>query len=192
MISRGLVAGLVMAMAGAPFIPTWVLAVAGLGTGLLLPLLIYLFNQGLRLTDELGTVATYGGSALISVMLVGLFADGRAGQGWNGVGLADYNGVPGQGVAGLAAAPGYTADWPGQFQAQLWGIGAMAVLVLGLSFLLLQTIKVIRQSWARTGLEITTPHRAPAMSQQADLSTLSSTRQSEDDQIPSSDGEKPV
>ncbi|MBN1217739.1 MAG: hypothetical protein JXM69_02330 [Anaerolineae bacterium] len=195
MVSRGLVAGLVVATAGAPFIPTWMLVVAGLVTGLGLPLLIYLFNQGLggfHLADELGTVATYGGSALISVMLVGLLADGQAGQGWNGVGLTDYHDVPGQGVAGLVVAPGYAADWPGQFQAQLWGIAAIAIWALGLSFLLLQTIKVIRRSWIRSGLEITTPRRTSSVSWQSDLSTAVPTGEGKNDEILSSNGENEV
>ena len=157
MTARGLLAGLVVALAGAPFIPTWLLAVAGLVMGLVLPLLIYLFNQGLRLADELGTLATYGVSAIISLLLVSLFADGQDGQGWNGIGLAAYHGIPSQGVSGLVAAPGFAPDWPGQFQAQLLGIGAITVLAFGLSFLLLQTIKVVQNSWARSGLELATP-----------------------------------
>jgi Amt family ammonium transporter len=159
MTARGLLAGLVVAMAGAPFIPTWVLVVAGLAMGLVLPLLIYLFNQRLQLADELGTLATYGVSAIMSLLLVSFFADGQAGQGWNGVGLAAYHGIPTQGVSGLAVAPGFASDWPGQFQAQLLGMGAIAILALGLSFLFLQTIKVVQNSWARSGLEIARPSR---------------------------------
>ncbi|MBN1994808.1 MAG: hypothetical protein JW953_19075 [Anaerolineae bacterium] len=157
MISRGLVAGLVVAVAGAPFMPPWILVAAGLVMGLLLPLLTYLFNQGLRLADEPGILATYGVSAIISLLLVALFADGRAGWGWNGVGLAEYKGVAGQGVSGLVVAPGYVSDWPGQLQAQLLGAGAIALLAAGLSFLLLQTIKVGQKSWARSGLELIRP-----------------------------------
>ena len=43
-----------------PFLPVWLLVVAGLLVGLFLPPLIYMFNQGLGLADELGVVATYG------------------------------------------------------------------------------------------------------------------------------------
>jgi Amt family ammonium transporter len=168
MTSRGLVTGLVVAVAGAPFMPTWLLVVAGLVMGFLLPLLIYLFNQGLRLADELGALATYGVSAIISLLLVSLFADGQAGQGWHGIGLTAYHGIPSQGVSGLVVAPGFASDWPGQLQAQLLGMGAITVLVLGLSFLFLQTIKVVQNSWARTGLELTTPSfTSPASSRKS-------------------------
>ena len=155
MIGRGLMAGLVIAVAGAPFVPPWILVIAGFVAGLLLPLLIYLFNQTLRLADELSVVATYGVSALVSLLLVGFLADGQAGQGWNGVGLLTYNSVPGQGVSGLLVASDYNSDWPGQFQAQLIGIAAIGILTLGVSILLLQTIKVLQNTWAKSGLELT-------------------------------------
>jgi Amt family ammonium transporter len=154
MTSRGLLAGLVLATAGAPFIPPWLLVVAGLIMGLLLPLLIYLSNEVLRLADELSIVATYGVGALMGLWLPGLFAAGRAGQGWNGVGTVTFNGVAGQGVSGLMVASTYHPDWPGQFQAQSMGLAAIAILALGMSFLVLQTIKVIQNAWAKSGLEL--------------------------------------
>jgi Amt family ammonium transporter len=157
MASRGLVAGLIVAMAGAPFVPPWVALVAGLFMGLLLPTLIYFFNQVVRLADELGTLSTYGVSALLSLLLVAFFADGRAGQGWNGVGLADYNGVVGQGVSGLWVAPGFASDWPGQLQAQLVGMGAVALWALLVGALLFQTVIVIARAWKRSGLELAEP-----------------------------------
>ncbi len=157
MTSRGLVAGLVVAMAGAPFIPPWVALAAGLLMGLLLPALIYFFNQVLRLADELGTLATYGVSALVSLLLAPFFADGRAGQGWNGLGLTDYNGVAGQGVSGLWVAPGFASDWPGQLQAQLVGMGAIVLWALLVGALLFQTVIVIARAWARSGLELAEP-----------------------------------
>jgi Amt family ammonium transporter len=157
MTSRGIAAGLIVTMAGAPFMPPWVALVAGLLMGLLLPALIYLFNQGLRLGDNLGTLATYGIPALVSLLLVSFFADGRAGQGWNGLGLTDYNGVAGQGVSGLVVATGFASDWPGQLQAQLLGMGAIVVWTLVIGFLLFQTLSVAATAWARTGLELADP-----------------------------------
>jgi len=145
MTSRGLVAALVVAMAGAPFIPIWVLVVSGLVMGLLLSPLVYLFNQGLGLADELGVLATYGVSAIVSLLLVAFLADGQAGQGWNGIE---------QGVAGLWVAPGFVPDWPGQLQAQFLGMVVILIWALLLSFLLYQIINTISDAWARTGLEL--------------------------------------
>jgi Amt family ammonium transporter len=161
MTSRGLVAGLIVAMAGAPFVPTWVIVVAGLLMGLVLPMLIYFFKEILHLADELGILATYGVSALVSLLLVPFFADGRAGQGWNGLGLTDYYGVAGQGVSGLVVAAGFASDWPGQLQAQLVGIGAVALWALLLGALLFQTVIVVARTWARTGLELAEPTFSP-------------------------------
>jgi Amt family ammonium transporter len=161
MTSRGLAAGLVVALAGAPFLPVWVTLVAGLLMGLLLPSLVYLFNQGLRLADEVGVLATYGVSALVSLLLVPLFADGRAGQGWNNLGLDDYLGVAGQGVSGLVVASGMASDWPGQLQAQLFGLVAISVWALLWGLLIFQTVNVVSRAWARTGLEWADPTLVP-------------------------------
>jgi ammonia channel protein AmtB len=161
MASRGLVAGLIVALAGAPFVPIWMTLVAGLLMGLFLPMLIYLFNQGLRLADESGVLATYGVSALLGLLLVAFFADGRAGQGWNGVGLTDYYGVAGQGVSGLFVASGFASDWPGQLQAQLVGIAAMGIWALLWGVLLFQTVKVMVKAWVRSGLELADPMLIP-------------------------------
>ena len=160
MTSRGLVAGLIVVMAGAPFIPSWIIVISGLVIGLLLPILIYLFNQGLNLGDELGTLATYGVSATVSLLLVAFFADGQAGQGWNGIE---------QGVAGLLA----TSNWTGQLQAQLIGVGVTLVWALLLSFLLFQAINTITDAWARTGLELTSRSQVSATSVQSEVDTPS-------------------
>lgn len=181
MASRGLAAGLVVAVAGAPFMPIWVSLVAGLLMGLFLPMLIYLFNQGLRLADESGVLATYGVSALLGLLLLPFFADGRAGQGWNGLGLADYAGVTGQGVSGLLVAAGFASDWPGQLQAQLAGIAAVGIWALLWGILLFQTIKVIINAWVRSGLEWADPAIIPlAQSPQPEMQTEEAVLQIED------------
>lgn len=159
MTSRGLAAGLVVALAGAPFMPIWVSLVAGLLMGLLLPILIYFFDR--RLGDETGTLTTYGVSALLGLLVLPFLADGRAGQGWNGFGLSDYYGVAGQGISGLWVAAGFASDWPGQLQAQLVGVVAVAIWALLLGLLLFQTVKVILHAWARTGLELADPTLTP-------------------------------
>lgn len=161
MTSRGLVAGLIVATAGAPFVPIGVMVVAALILGLLLPSLIYLFSHRLRLADELGILATYGLSAVVSLGLVALFADGQAGQGWNGVGLAGYRGVEGQGVSGLVVAPGFAADWPGQLQAQLLGAGVIIIWTLLITFLFFYTVTVIAQAWPGTALAPAGPSPTP-------------------------------
>ena len=66
----------------------------------------------------------FGG--VLGVLAVGIFADGTAGQGWNDMGADSYLGVTGQGVSGFLPAPGLAPDWPGQVNAQLVGLAAIA------------------------------------------------------------------
>lgn len=127
MCGRGLAAGLGVAMAGTSFMPLWITILAGLGIGLALAPLIYLFEHKLGLADRLGVITTYGVSGLISLLLVGFFASGWAGQGWNNSGSG--------GVAGLIA------NDPGQLQAQLVGAGTIMIWSFGAASLLFVAIK---------------------------------------------------
>jgi Amt family ammonium transporter len=113
--ARGALAGLAALSAGAPFVPTWAALLVGAVAGLLLPLAVYSANRWLRLDDVSVAIATYGLSGLWGLLAVGLLADGRWGQGWNGVA-----GLPEQGVSGLLVASGLQAD-AGQLGAQFWG-----------------------------------------------------------------------
>ena len=67
--------------------------------------------------------------ALLGLLLVGVFADGAAGAGWQLLGAANYLGVAGQGVSGLLVAGGFQPDFPGQLQAQV--IGVVALILWG-------------------------------------------------------------
>lgn len=165
MTARGLVAGLVVAAAGAPFIPLWIVVIAALFIGLCLPPLIYLFDHRLRLADGLGLIPTYGLSAIVSLFLIALAADGSGGQGWNGVGPADYRGVAGQGVSGLWVGTGFAPDWPEQFEAQLLGSSAILAWALISSFLLFQAALVVTNI-QRRGNQATMISSSPALSHQ--------------------------
>jgi len=128
MVARGAAAGFVAISAGAPFVSPWAALVTGVLAGLLLPLGVYLVERVLRLPDGTATVALGVAGGLWGLLAVALFADGRWGQGWNGVGLEEYHTVAGQGVTGFLPAGGFMGDGPGQLIAQLAGIGALAVL----------------------------------------------------------------
>jgi Amt family ammonium transporter len=128
MAARGAAAGFVAISAGAPFVSPWAALVTGALAGLLLPLGVYLVERVLRLPDGTATVALGVAGGLWGLLAVALFADGRWGQGWNGVGLEEYHTVAGQGVTGFLPADGFMGDGPGQLIAQLAGIGAIAVL----------------------------------------------------------------
>ena len=167
MAARGLAAGLVVAAAGAPFIPAWSALAAGLLVGLLLPPLIFLFDRVLRLEDTVGALAAFGLPALLGLLLPGLVADGRYGVGWNGIGAESFLGVAGQGVSGWLVAPGFAANWPGQLYAQLIGAAAMFTWSFGLSWLLLRGLAGLIHAWERSGLEFGAPPQPVALDDEA-------------------------
>lgn len=165
MASRGLAAGAVLATAIGPFTPPWVAVLFGLLAGALTPLLTYGVREVLRINDDTGLVSMHIVAALLGLLAVGIFADGQAGAGWNDIGAGEFLGVTGQGVTGRLAAAGMQADWPGQVQAQLIGVGTLmllgvvgGVVVFGLLALLARGLRMARQ--ARRAAEADLPDAA--------------------------------
>ena len=142
MAARGAAAGFVAISAGAPFVSPWAALVTGALAGLLLPLGVYLVERVLRLPDGTATVALGVAGGLWGLLAVALFADGRWGQGWNGVGLEEYHTVAGQGVTGFLPADGFMGDGPGQLIAQLAGIGAIGLLAFLVGWLVFLGLNV--------------------------------------------------
>lgn len=147
MTARGVVGALVAASAGLPFYPLWTALAVGAGAGLLVPLAQYAVDHWLRLEDATAAVAVHGVTALWGLLAVGLFAGGQVGAGWNGVGGTAYLGVEGQGVSGYWVAPGMVRDWPGQFQAQAFGVTAIAGLALLVNGVLLGLARGVVRAW---------------------------------------------
>jgi Amt family ammonium transporter len=83
----------------------------------------------------------------MGVLAVGLFGDGLVGPGWNGMGTDTYLGVAGQGVTGFFPAAGLAPDWPGQINAQLIGLAAIAALTVVLVGALFLVLKVLLLLW---------------------------------------------
>jgi ammonium transporter, Amt family len=125
--ARGLAAALIGLCAGSPFVDPLASLAVGAVAGALTPLLTYFVVERDARDDASGVVVMHGLGGLIGCLAPALFATGRFGQGWNGVGEESYLGVAGQGVTGLWAAVGQQPDWPGQAIAQLAGIGASIV-----------------------------------------------------------------
>jgi Amt family ammonium transporter len=122
LVSRGLIAGTVAGLAAGPFVQPGVAFLIGLLAGATIPFVTFLVDGILRLDDATGLVIANGVPAMIGLLLVGIFADGVTGAGWQMTGVETYLGVNGQGVSGLLAARGFQADFPGQLQAQIVGI----------------------------------------------------------------------
>nr|MBC7245469.1 hypothetical protein [Chloroflexota bacterium] len=171
-IGRGTVAGLIAVSAACAFIPAWAALLTGMASGLLFLLGLYVIEHWLRLDDPSGTIATFGLPAIWGVLAVAIFADGRWGAGWNGVGVGEYLGIPGQGISGLLLASGYQVAGKAQLYAQLTGLGALLVAALLLPWMIWKTALWIHALGQRvTAVQVTTPASIVAEEEMASASS---------------------
>jgi Amt family ammonium transporter len=146
MAARGAAAATLSVAAALALVPPWAALAIGATAGLLVPLVTFVVQYLLRIEDPTGAVPVGLLGGVLGVVAVGLFADGSAGRGWNGIGPDTYLGVVGQGVTGLFPAAGFAVDWPGQVNAQLVGLAAIAgltVLLVGGLFLVLKVLLLL-------------------------------------------------
>jgi len=162
MSARGAAVGFIAISAGAPFVPAWAALLIGIGAGFLLPLGVYLVEHVLRFPDATATTAMGVIGGLWGALAVAVFANGRWGQGWNGVGATEYFGVTGQGVTGLIPAQGLTMVGPGQLIAQLFGIGAIALLAFLIGWLSTLAMNVSFRREATEAPETEGPTASPS------------------------------
>jgi Amt family ammonium transporter len=147
MAARGAAAGILGVAATMAFIPPWAALAIGSAAGLLVPLITFLVEHVLRVEDPTGAIPVGLLGGVLGVLAVGIFADGLAGQGWNGMGTESYLGVTGQGVSGFFPAPGLAPDWPGQINAQLVGLAAISALTVAAVGILFLVVKVLLLLW---------------------------------------------
>lgn len=142
--ARGLIAGIVAGLAVGPFVQPGVAFAIGLLAGTTIPFAIFVVEGFWHLDDATGVITASGLPAIIGLLLIGIFADGVVGNGWQMTGQGGYLGVENQGVSGLFVLNGFQIDFPGQLQAQaigvlalsLWGFltGMLICIPLGLLF----------------------------------------------------------
>jgi Amt family ammonium transporter len=147
MAARGAAAGVLGVAAAVAFVPPWAALALGALAGLLVPLVTFLVRYVLRIDDPTGAVPIGLVGGVVGVLAPGVFGDGRFGAGWNRIGPEAYLGISGQGVTGLIPATGFASDWPGQINAQLVGLGAIAALTVVLVGALFLVFKVLLVLW---------------------------------------------
>jgi Amt family ammonium transporter len=175
MSARGLAAGAVAGLAAGPFVQPGVACLIGLLAGLTVPFVTFVVDGLLRLDDATGALSSNGIPALVGLLLVGLFADGTAGSGWQMTGMDSYLGVTGQGVSGLFVASGYQMDFPGQLQAQLIGILALGLWGFLAGMLLCALLGLLFYALQRSDIApVATPAKAPRSESSAAPSPSSS------------------
>jgi Amt family ammonium transporter len=141
--AQGLAAGWGTALAGAPFIPPWAAFGLGLISGLAYPMLRHAFHAWLRHSSGAATVALALTSGPLGMLGIGFLADGRWGQGFNGIAPYVAGETTGQGVAGL-----FVRGDAQQLIAQ--GVGLAALGVWGLAWGLVMGIVTRPRSAVRS------------------------------------------
>jgi len=146
---RGTVAALVAISAACGLVPAWAALLIGALAGLLLLVGLYVSEQVLHLEDSNAALTTFGVPGVWGLLAVAIFADGRWGAGWSGVGVGEYLGVEGQGISGLILAPGYQPAGASQLQAQLVGIGAVCLVACVLPWAFFRSAMWLRDAAQR-------------------------------------------
>jgi Amt family ammonium transporter len=109
-----------------------------------------------KLDDQSLIVPIHGLSAVWGILAAALFADGRYGKGWNGVGVGEYLGVTGQGVTGYLTPSDVQPDFPQQMYAQLVGLLAIVVVSFFVSWLVFKLMSSFVRTREGAGLEPST------------------------------------
>src|SRR3954452_145724 len=124
-LCNGMLAGLVAITAPCAFVTAPVAILIGVVAGVLVIHSAMFIENVLRIDDPVGASSVHGVCGAWGILSVGLFADGRYGDGWNG--------VPGK-VRGLLYGDGK------QFVAECIGIAVCVAWVAGITFVTLRII----------------------------------------------------
>jgi len=129
MTANGTLAGLVAITAPCAFVDASASFIIGIVAGLLVCVSVSFVENKLKIDDPVGAISVHGVNGFWGVIALGLFADGKYGDGFNGVA---------GGVRGL-----FYGD-PTQLYAQLISLGVLIVWGFGVSFVF---FKVLDKVW---------------------------------------------
>jgi ammonium transporter, Amt family len=85
MMANGMLAGLVAITAPCAFVTAPVSVLIGTIAGILVCLSVFFVEGTLKVDDPVGAISVHGVNGAWGVLSLGLFADGKYGDGWNGV-----------------------------------------------------------------------------------------------------------
>jgi Amt family ammonium transporter len=129
LMCNGLLAGLVAISASCAFVDLWAAALIGAVAGVLVVIGIFFWDR-VHIDDPVGAISIHGLGGLWGLVALGLFANGRYGDGWNGV--VRHSSVPfangGDRVRGALYG-----DY-GQLAAQLLEAAVLAVFAFVLAY----------------------------------------------------------
>ncbi len=84
-LANGMLAGLVAITAPCAFVDAWAALLIGAISGVLVVVAAMFIDSKLKIDDPVGAAAVHGVNGAWGVLSLGLFANGRYGDGWNGV-----------------------------------------------------------------------------------------------------------
>ncbi|MBI3358751.1 MAG: ammonium transporter, partial [Nitrospirae bacterium] len=85
MMANGMLAGLVAITAPCAFVNSVSAVIIGAVAGVLVILSVFFIDSTLKVDDPVGAISVHGVCGAWGVLSLGLFADGKYGDGWNGV-----------------------------------------------------------------------------------------------------------
>ena len=85
MMANGMLAGLVAITAPCAFVTAPAAVLIGVVAGILVVYSVFFVEGTLKVDDPVGAVSVHGANGAWGVISLGLFADGKYGDGWNGV-----------------------------------------------------------------------------------------------------------
>ncbi|MCL6524447.1 MAG: ammonium transporter [Thermoflavifilum sp.] len=85
MMANGMLAGLVAITAPCAFVNSTSAVIIGAIAGVLVVVVANFVDRKLKIDDPVGAFAVHGANGIWGVLSLGLFADGKYGDGWNGV-----------------------------------------------------------------------------------------------------------
>jgi len=136
---RAMVAALIVVGAGLPFLSVGAVLALGALTGILLAPLMYLVERELRLDDPAASVSVALFPAIAGLLVVGLWANGRSGAGWNLADATLVGSLAPRSALTFVGSAGVTGGVE-QLQAQVAGIVALVLLGIALPLALLSLV----------------------------------------------------
>ncbi len=124
MIANGFLAGLVAITAPCAFVTAPIAVLIGVIAGILCCLSVF-FIERLKIDDPVGAISVHGANGAFGALALGLFADGKYGDGFNGVAGT---------VKGL-----FYGD-PSQFVAEVIGVAANVIVIFVISYVFFKVL----------------------------------------------------
>ncbi len=82
---NGMLAGLVAITGPCAFVDAWAAVVLGIGAAIVMYCAVFFVEEKLKIDDPAGAISVHGLAGVWGEFCLGIFANGKYGDGWNGV-----------------------------------------------------------------------------------------------------------